>query len=300
MPMHPGEGRAEADEHFDVVSRRGGDTLTRLQRPAVGQRRDYHAVRASLTLRHSSGRVEATANKIKRSSGRWVDAVGYPTRGDRGRAFATARARAMQAACPGPRISRSSTAEDYDVTTAPLHALPAAKRRRLIIIGLLRASAVTAALVVAYYLLPLDHLAGVPLGVFLAAGLLALTAMTAYQVRAIIRARYPGIRAIEALAATAPLFLLLFATTYVLMAQADLGDFNVHPLTRTDSLYFTVTVFATVGFGDITATSQTGRLIVTAQMILDLIVLGLGIRVFLGAVQRGQQQDAAQQEAKSR
>ena len=104
----------------------------------------------------------------------------------------------MAAVRPGPRISRSSAAEDHDVTTAPLHALPAAKRRRLIIIGLLRASAVTAALVVAYYLLPLDHLAGVPLGVSLAAGLVALAAMAAYQVRAIIRARYPGIRAIEA------------------------------------------------------------------------------------------------------
>ena len=68
------------------------------------------------------------------------------------------------AARPGTRISRSSAAEDHDETTAPLHALPAAKRRRLITIGLLRASAVTAALVVAYYLLPLDHLAGVPLG----------------------------------------------------------------------------------------------------------------------------------------
>ena len=73
----------------------------------------------------------------------------------------------------------------------------------------------------------------------------------------------------------------------------------MYPLTRTDSLYFTVTVFATVGFGDITATSQTGRLLVTAQMILDLIVLGLGIRVFLGAVQRGQQ-DTAQQKTQSR
>jgi Ion channel len=105
---------------------------------------------------------------------------------------------------------------------------------------------------------------------------------------------------VTSLAATAPPFLLLFAATYFLMAQADLGNFNLHPLTRTDSLYFTVTVFATVGFGDITATSQTGRLLVTAQMILDLIVLGLGIRVFLGAVQRGRQQDAAQQETKSR
>jgi Ion channel len=180
------------------------------------------------------------------------------------------------------------------VTTAPLHALPAARRRRLII-GLLRASAVTATLVVAYYLLPLAHLSGISLGVSLAAGLLALAAMAAYQLRAITRARYPGIRAIEALATTAPLFLLLFAATYVLMARADPSNFNVHPLTRTDSLYFTVTVFATVGFGDITATSQAARLIVTAQMILDLIVLGLGIRVFLGAVQRGQR-DTAREE----
>jgi voltage-gated potassium channel len=185
------------------------------------------------------------------------------------------------------------------VTTAPIHALPAAKRRRLVIIGLLRASAAAAALVAVYYLLPLDHLAGVPLGVSLAAGLLGLAAVTAYQVRAIIRARYPGIRAIEALAATAPLFLLLFAATYVLMARTDPSSFNVHSLTRTDALYFTVTVFATVGFGDITATSQVARLIVTAQMILDLIVLGLGIRVFLGAVQRGRQQNAAPQETGS-
>jgi len=42
--------------------------------------------------------------------------------------------------------------------------LPALPRRRLIVIGLLRASAATAALVAAYYLLPLGHLAGVPWG----------------------------------------------------------------------------------------------------------------------------------------
>jgi voltage-gated potassium channel len=40
-----------------------------------------------------------------------------------------------------------------------------------------------------------------------------------------------------------------------------------------------------VGYGDITAVSQSARLMVTAQMILDLLALGLGIRVFIGAVQ---------------
>jgi voltage-gated potassium channel len=184
-------------------------------------------------------------------------------------------------------------------TTAPMRGLPAARRRWLIIIGLLRASAVTAVLVAAYYLLPFGRLAGVPLAVFLVVGLIVLAAMSVYQVRAIINARYPAIRAIEALAATAPLFLLLFAAIYFLMAQADLNNFNVHSLTRTDALYFTVTVFATVGFGDIVATTQLARLVVSVQMILDLGVLGLGLRVFLGAVQRGRQQHTAQQEAES-
>jgi hypothetical protein len=44
------------------------------------------------------------------------------------------------------------------------------------------------------------------------------------------------------------------------------------PLTRTDALYFTVTVFPTVGFGDITARSETARIVVTGQMIADLVI----------------------------
>ena len=109
------------------------------------------------------------------------------------------------------------------------------------------------------------------------------------QLRAITRDAYPGIRAIEALATTVPLFLLLFAASYILLAQAGPANFNTPALTHTDSLYFTVTIFATVGFGDIVATSQTARLLVTVQMILDLLVLGVGIRVFIGAVQRARQ-----------
>ena len=57
-------------------------------------------------------------------------------------------------------------------------------------------------------------------------------------------------------------------------------------MTRTDSLYFTVTVFATVGFGDIFPASQIARLVVTTQMVLNLIVLGLGVRLITGAAQQ--------------
>ena len=173
------------------------------------------------------------------------------------------------------------------MSTAPIESLPTAERRRLIAIGLLRALATTVLVVAAYYLLPLNNLAGISLGVTLAVGLLALAAVVAYQVRAIIRHPHSAVRAIEALAITVPVFLLLFAATYFMMEQANADNFNVDSLTRTDSLYFTVTVFATVGFGDIAATSQVARVAVIAQMILDLLVLGLVVKVFVGAVEIG-------------
>ncbi|WP_053207864.1 potassium channel family protein [Jiangella muralis] len=175
--------------------------------------------------------------------------------------------------------------------TAVSPAFTGAQRRRRLALALFRASAVTAVLVALYYLLPLDRLSDVPLGVSLTVGLAALTVVAAYQVRAVVRSPLPAIRAVEAVAATAPLFLLLFAAVYFQLAAADAGSFDVDSLSRTDALYFTVTVFATVGFGDITATSQAARVLVTVQMVLDLIVLGLGIRVFIGAVELGRRKN---------
>ena len=78
----------------------------------------------------------------------------------------------------------------------------------------------------------------------------------------------------------------MFASTYVLLSRSDPATFT-EPLSRSDALYFTVTIFATVGFGDISAQTETARLVVTTQMLLDLVVLGLGIQVILGAVKRG-------------
>jgi hypothetical protein len=113
-------------------------------------------------------------------------------------------------------------------------------------------------------------------------------ALVAFQVRSIILSPFPGLRAIEALATSVPLFLLLFAGSYVVMAAMSAGNFGGR-LTRTDGLYFTVTVFSTVGFGDITAKTQAARLVVTVQMIADLVMLGLAIKVIVGAVSHRRQ-----------
>jgi voltage-gated potassium channel len=48
-------------------------------------------------------------------------------------------------------------------------------------------------------------------------------------------------------------------------------------------------VFSTVGFGDITAKTQAARLVVTGQMITDLVILGLAIKIIMGAVSRRRQ-----------
>lgn len=169
--------------------------------------------------------------------------------------------------------------------------LASAWRRGRVVLGLFGALATAVVLVALYYLLPLNHVKNVPLT--LAVGLVILLAVIAWQLRAIIRAKYPAVRAVVALAVTVPLFVLLFASVYFVMARASPANFSTHQLTRTDALYFTVTVFSTVGFGDITPVSQSARLVVTAQMILDLVVLGLGIRVFVWAVQLGRRQAPA-------
>jgi voltage-gated potassium channel len=163
-----------------------------------------------------------------------------------------------------------------------------AGRRRQVAFGVLRSIASAIVLVALYYLLPLDRLASVPLAVTLVVALLLLAAVAAWQLRLIVMARYPGVRAAEALATTVPLFLLLFASAYFTMGRASPASFSQH-LTRTDALYFTVTTFSTVGYGDITGVSQAARLLVTAQIILDLLVLGLGLKVFVGAARVARQ-----------
>jgi hypothetical protein len=157
-----------------------------------------------------------------------------------------------------------------------------------IVWAVLRALGSVVALVAIYYLLPLDHTSSWLAITTLAIGLVALIGLIAYQVRAIIASPFPVLRAVEALATSVPLFLLLFAGTYVVLAALAHGSFS-QQMDHTNALYFTVTVFATVGFGDITALTATARLLVTGQMIVDLIIIGIGARVILSAVQRGRQ-----------
>ena len=125
--------------------------------------------------------------------------------------------------------------------------LPPVKRRRLILRAGVRGLLNAAALVVLYYVLPLDRPRDCDTAVRLLIGLLVFAGVMVWGVRAIAGSRYPGVRAAEALGLVLPLFLVLFASTYFLMERASAASFT-QPLTRTDALYFTVTVFTTAGF----------------------------------------------------
>ncbi|MER6984259.1 potassium channel family protein [Streptomyces carpinensis] len=157
------------------------------------------------------------------------------------------------------------------------------------VLVVVRAGCVTAGLVAAYYLLPLDSDDTAVTSALLLGGLLAAAVMFVWEVVVVARSPYPRLRAVEALAATLPLFLLLFASAYFLLDRSVPGSFSER-LTRTDALYFALTTFATVGYGDITARSQAGRVLTMLQMAGGLLLVGVAARVLTGAIEQGLRQ----------
>lgn len=82
----------------------------------------------------------------------------------------------------------------------------------------------------------------------------------------------------EAVLTVLYVMVLVFAITYGMIATHMPGEF--HGIENpTDALYFTVTVAATVGFGDITAAGTAARLVVTVHMLVNLIYVGTALRV---------------------
>jgi voltage-gated potassium channel len=164
---------------------------------------------------------------------------------------------------------------------------------RAIMGTLVRSTATASLLLVAYYLAPLDRSLTVGTLLLLGGALLLFAGFVAFTVRDILRSRRPRLRAIRALVVGVPLLLVVFAATYFTVAAQQPGAFT-EPLNRTDGLYFTVTVFTTVGFGDITPVTELARVLTTVQMVGDLVLIGLVLRVFLTAVERGRRRAAEQ------
>lgn len=177
----------------------------------------------------------------------------------------------------GPKPPRESVLAQFGVPPRVWHAL-------------LVSAAYVIGIGVAYSLLPLDgSLRGKGFGL-LTLAIAVIVAVMALQLRAIMRSKSPGIRGIQALITLLTVLLLSFASIYVVLSHSSPGSFN-ETLNHVSGIYFTVTVFATVGFGDIVPVSNTARIIVTTQMLLNLAVLGIGVRVIVGAVKMTRERD---------
>jgi voltage-gated potassium channel len=162
--------------------------------------------------------------------------------------------------------------------------LTRAGRHRVVAGVLLRAAAAVALLVVGYYLAPLDRPLDTGTLIEFLLALAVVGAVIAWEVRNILISDVPRLRAVQTVAVGVPMLLLVFASVYVQIETSQPNSFS-ETLSRTDALYFAVTVFSTVGFGDIVPKSELARIVTMSQMLTGLIVLGLVAKVVFGAVQ---------------
>jgi voltage-gated potassium channel len=137
-----------------------------------------------------------------------------------------------------------------------------------------------------YYLVPFTDRSSWQSLVRLVLAIAAFAVVLAWQARRVSRADLPGLRAVQALGGAVPLFLVVFAVFYLSLSQASTTHFS-EPLNHTSALYLVVTVFSTVGFGDITPKGDLARIAVSIQMLLDLVVIGAVVRLLTTAAKSG-------------
>ena len=121
------------------------------------------------------------------------------------------------------------------------------------------------------------------------AAIVATAPLTVRRVHAVRNAEQPVLVALEAIILLVTMLILGFAAIYFAIdtQQAQFEGLS----TRLDAVYFTVTTMATVGYGDIHPVGQAARAVTVAHMLLNLIFLGIVVRVLARAA-RGAEGDA--------
>jgi voltage-gated potassium channel len=168
------------------------------------------------------------------------------------------------------------------------------ERSQLVKTGV-RAVGTAAVLLVLYFVIPIEGRAHESVALRLGVALAFFVAVLVNEIRLISVHDRPMLRAAVALATIIPLFLVLFAWIYLTMSHSDPASFG-GVLDRPSALYFTVTVFSTVGFGDITPKTDPARMVATVQMLSDLALFAVVIRLILGAATRGVDRQRASSE----
>ena len=148
-----------------------------------------------------------------------------------------------------------------------------------------RTIALTATLVAFYYGLPLDGrgwIVGALLGVAASCALLPLSLR---QVRRILSSHQPLAETIRTLVVVPTFVVLGFAATYYVLEAHNPGEM-AGLSTKTDSLYFCLTMMSTVGFGDIHAEGQVARAVASGHMVVNLVLVGVVVQAVVWAARQ--------------
>lgn len=137
-----------------------------------------------------------------------------------------------------------------------------------------------------YGAMPVADRTGLGTLIELLVGLIIFAAVLGWQVLKIMGAEHPELRAAEALAIAVPVVLIVFSFTYLSLSRAQPGSFS-EPLDHVRSVYFVITVISTVGFGDITPKTDAAMILVSFQIMLDLVLLVGIVRAVFFAAQIG-------------
>jgi len=113
------------------------------------------------------------------------------------------------------------------------------------------------------------------------------------QVRSIHRAGSPQTQWIESLIVLSVLFVCIFARAYRILA-IDQPDVFTQPMDTLNSYYYSLTILTTVGFGDIAPLTPGAKVLTMVQMVMDVALIGLVVKVLASAAQTAKEQVAAQ------
>jgi hypothetical protein len=165
------------------------------------------------------------------------------------------------------------------------HELSPAEQRRIVVRMVLRVLGTLVAIIVVYALIPFETSETWTVVVVTILGLSVIVTVGIVQIRAIAHARLPSIQAVETLGLLIPLVVFWFAAAYFALSASSAGSFN-EELDHVGAAYFSLTTLTTIGYGDISAQTDTARIFVMVQMVVDVLVIGLAVRLAVVAVRR--------------
>jgi hypothetical protein len=131
----------------------------------------------------------------------------------------------------------------------------------------------------AYFVIPLDGEPAVWLAGLMVAGVIGgMLPLAIGRAAHVLESDHPFVVAVASLAQFITMLVVSFSTVYYVLGVRY--DDQVSGIaTKIDALYFTVVTLSTVGFGDITATGQAARAVVTVNILANVALLAVALRV---------------------